>query len=76
MEQPEKAASVLSELTQAHKVEIRDGELTVFPAANAELFQVVSDLIKQHGWKVKELRLEQGRMDEVFRQITSGEDQS
>jgi ABC-2 type transport system ATP-binding protein len=76
VEQPEKAASVLSELTQARKVEIRDGELTVFPAANAELFQVVSDLIKQHGWKVKELRLEQGRMDEVFRQITSGEDQS
>jgi ABC-2 type transport system ATP-binding protein len=74
--QPEKAASVLSELTQARKVEIRDGELTVFPADNAELFQVVSDLIRQHGWKVKELRLEQGRMDEVFRQITSGEVQS
>lgn len=66
----QKAASVLSELPQARKVEIRDGELTVFPGQDAALLQVVSDLVRQQGWKVHELRLEQGRMDEVFRQIT------
>jgi ABC-2 type transport system ATP-binding protein len=69
----QKAASVLSELPQARKVEIRDGELTVFPAKDAALFQVVSDKVREQGWKVHELRLEQGRMDEVFRQVTSGE---
>jgi len=69
----QKAASVLSELPQARKVEIRDGELTVFPAKDAALFQVVSDRVRDQGWKVHELRLEQGRMDEVFRQVTSGE---
>lgn len=69
----QKAASVLSELPQARKVEIRDGELTVFPAKDAELFQVVSDCVREQGWQVHELRLEQGRMDEVFRQVTQQE---
>jgi ABC-2 type transport system ATP-binding protein len=69
----QKAASVLSELPEARKVEIRDGELTVFPAREAALFQVVSDRVREQGWKVHELRLEQGRMDEVFRQVTQGE---
>jgi ABC-2 type transport system ATP-binding protein len=69
----EQVASVLSELPQARKVEIRQGELTVFPVAGASLLQVISDQIRQHGWVVHELRLEAGRMDEVFRQITCGE---
>lgn len=67
----QRAASLLSELPQARKVEIRDGELTVFPAKDAELFQLVSDQVREQGWQVHELRLEQGRMDEVFRQVTS-----
>jgi ABC-2 type transport system ATP-binding protein len=69
----EKVASILSEMPQARKVEIREGELTVFPAEGADLFEVISDHIKQHRWEVHELRLEAGRMDEVFRQVTSGE---
>jgi len=74
VDQLEKAASVLSELPEARKVEIRDGELTVFPAGDAALFQVVSDRVKEQGWKIHEIRLEAGRMDEVFRQVTSKED--
>jgi ABC-2 type transport system ATP-binding protein len=66
----QKAASVLSELPGARKVEIRDGELTIFPDRDAALLQVVSDRVREQGWKVHELRLEQGRMDEVFRQVT------
>jgi len=73
VENPEKVASILSEMPQARKVEIREGELTVFPAGGADLFEVISDHIKQHQWEVHELRLEAGRMDEVFRQVTSGE---
>ncbi|HET6564675.1 MAG TPA: ABC transporter ATP-binding protein [Xanthomonadales bacterium] len=69
----QKAASVLSELPEARKVEIRDGELTIFPDRDAALFQVVSDRVRDQGWKVHELRLEQGRMDEVFRQVTTTE---
>ena len=73
VEQPERAASVLSELPQAGKVELREGELTVFPAEGCKLFEVITDAIREHGWSVSELRLEAGRLDEVFRQITKGE---
>jgi len=73
VDQPERVASVLSELPQARKVELREGELTVFPAPGQQLFQAISDAVRDHGWTVSELRLEAGRLDEVFRQITRGE---
>lgn len=72
VEQPERVASVLSELPQAGKVELREGELTVFPAEGCKLFQVISDAVRENGWSVSELRLEAGRLDEVFRQVTQG----
>lgn len=68
----ESAASVLSELPQVSKAEIRDGALTVFPAAEG-LFDAVTAAVGEHGWRVSELRLENGRIDEVFRDITQGE---
>jgi ABC-2 type transport system ATP-binding protein len=73
VEQPERVASVLSELPQARKVELREGELTVFPAPDQHLFEVISEAVREHRWAVSELRLEAGRLDEVFRQITRGE---
>jgi ABC-2 type transport system ATP-binding protein len=69
----ERVASALSELPGAARVEIREGELTVFPVAGAVLFEAISDRIRHNQWEVHEIRLEAGRMDEVFRQITSGE---
>lgn len=73
VEQPERVASILSELPEARKVELREGELTVFPAEGQSLFDVISDTVKTRGWSVSELRLEAGRLDEVFRQVTQGE---
>lgn len=73
VDNPEKVASRLSELPQARKVELREGELTIFPANGAALFEVVSDAVRENGWAVSELRLEAGRLDEVFRQVTSAE---
>ena len=69
---PERVASILSELPQARKVELKEGELTVFPAGDDGLFEVISDAVKEHSWSVSELRLEAGRLDEVFRQVTQG----
>ena len=74
VEEPKRVASILSEMPQARKVELREGELTVFPAEGARLFEVISDAVKEHGWSVTELRLEAGRLDEVFRQVTQGAD--
>jgi ABC-2 type transport system ATP-binding protein len=73
VDQPERAASVLSELPLARKVELKEGELTVFPAPGSRLFEAVSDVVREQGWEVHELRLEAGRLDEVFRQVTRGE---
>jgi ABC-2 type transport system ATP-binding protein len=73
VDQPERVASVLSELPEARKVEIREGELTVFPHGGVSLFEVISQQVRQHHWVVHELRFEAGRLDEVFRQITCGE---
>ena len=72
VEEPERVASILSEMPQARKVELREGELTVFPAEGARLFEVISDAVKENGWSVSELSLEAGRLDEVFRQVTQG----
>ncbi len=72
VDEPERVASILSELPQARKVELSEGELTVFPADGASLFGVISDAVKEYGWSVSELRLEAGRLDEVFRQVTQG----
>ncbi len=72
LDAPEQAASVLSELPQVRKAEIRDGELTVFPASEG-LLPAVSRVVAERGWDVAELRLEAGRFDEVFREITKGE---
>ena len=68
----EKVASVLSELPQVAKAELSEGELTVFPSGQG-LFEAVSNAIAANGWVVSELRLEAGRLDEVFREITRGE---
>ena len=73
VEQPERVASVLSELPEARKVELREGELTVFPAPGRRLLEAITDAVRAHGWAVSELRLEAGRLDEVFRQITREE---
>ena len=64
-------ASVLSELPEAANVEVREGEVTVFPKDNADLLSAVNRKRDEHSWPVKSLRLEAGRMDEVFRQVTA-----
>ena len=76
VDNPQQVASVLSELPQARKVELREGELTVFPAKGESLFQVISDAVTENDWNVSELRLEAGRLDEVFRQVTRREELS
>jgi ABC-2 type transport system ATP-binding protein len=73
VDHPQQVASTLSELPQSRKVELREGELTVFPKQGERLFEVISDAVRENNWKVSELRLEAGRLDEVFRQITRGE---
>lgn len=72
----EKVASILSELPEVAKAELRDGELTLFPAVESGLFEAITRAIAENDWEVSALRLEAGRMDEVFRSITRQEAKS
>ncbi len=67
----EKVASILGELPQVARVELNEGELTLFPAGDG-LFEAVTATISANQWQVSALRLEAGRLDEVFHTITSG----
>lgn len=72
VDEAEKAASKLSEMPEVAKAEIRDGELTVFPAGDAGLFDAVTTAVRHNGWNLRGLRYEAGRLDEVFHDITLG----
>ena len=44
--------------------------LMVFPHAGGSIITEVTDLVRTAGWSVTALRVERGRLDEVFRAIT------
>jgi len=73
VEKPEKVASALGELPQVGKVEIREGELTLFPTGEKGLLEAVTAAVNENQWQVSALRLEAGRLDEVFHSITRAE---
>jgi len=73
VETPEKVASTLSVLPEVGKVEIREGELTMFPNSETGLLEAVTTAINENQWQVSALRLEAGRLDEVFHSITRKE---
>ena len=47
--------------------------LHVLPEGDAMLVEDVSRLVRERGWKLEELRVERGQLDEVFRRVTVGE---
>jgi ABC-2 type transport system ATP-binding protein len=71
-------APVKSELLRLPAVaaveDVADGEgpgLVVLPRAGASILADVADLARAHRWDVVLLRAERGRLDEVFRTITT-----
>lgn len=50
-----------------------EGSLTLLARPGEVIFPQVNELIRQRGWHVKELDVERGRLDEVFRSLTRGE---
>jgi ABC-2 type transport system ATP-binding protein len=47
--------------------------LTVLAKPGEVIFAQVNALIAERGWQVRELNVERGRLDEVFRRLTRGE---
>ena len=72
-EQLETARAALAGLAQVEGVEVieREARLTALPRAGAMILQEVAALAAQQGLQLKELHLESGRLDEVFRTITA-----
>jgi ABC-2 type transport system ATP-binding protein len=48
-----------------------DAELLIFPEGGEEIVADVADLARAHHWRVRLLRVEQGRLEDVFRDITA-----
>ena len=67
------ARTAVAGLPSVAQVEVseRDARLTALPKAGATILPAVSELAARSGLKLKELHLESGRLDEVFRSITA-----
>ena len=72
-DQLEAARAAVAALPLVANVEVstRDARLTALPRAGATILPTVSELAARQGLKLKELHLESGRLDEVFRSITA-----
>ncbi|HET6546544.1 MAG TPA: ABC transporter ATP-binding protein [Rhodanobacteraceae bacterium] len=57
----------------AIEVDAQDGRITAFPKPGRAIFAAVSEALQSQGVVVRELALEGGRLDEVFRTITQGD---
>jgi ABC-2 type transport system ATP-binding protein len=69
------ARTEISQLAEVAVVEsdARDLKLTAVPKPGANVLSAVSAIIVKNHWKVPELHLEAGRLDEVFRSLTEPE---
>jgi ABC-2 type transport system ATP-binding protein len=57
-------------LVESVEMSEREARLTALPRAGAQILPALSELAAQRGLHLKELHLESGRLDEVFRSIT------
>jgi len=67
------ARAAVAALPAVAQVEVseRDARLTALPRSGATILPALSELATRTGLKLKELHLESGRLDEVFRTITA-----
>ncbi len=68
------AVEAVSQLSDVLKVEVarESRRLIAIPRAGKSPYGAIAELSRQKGWAVDELAVERGRLDEVFRQITTG----
>jgi ABC-2 type transport system ATP-binding protein len=70
------AQEMLGRLPQVAAIEVDplDGRTTVFPKPGERILGPVQQLLHEQGLEVSEIQLESGRLDEVFRHITTAGD--
>lgn len=52
-----------------------DGSVTLLAEPGEVIFPAVNQLIHVQNWQIRELEVERGRLDEVFRRLTRGDEQ-
>jgi ABC-2 type transport system ATP-binding protein len=62
----------LPDVTDVRAVDAEEGatRFVIRPKVGATIAASLGDAAKEHGWTVEELRVERGRLDEVFRRAT------
>jgi ABC-2 type transport system ATP-binding protein len=67
------ARELLGRLPEVDAVEVDpvDGRITVFPRDGQEIFRIVVKLLEEQHVRIDELQLERGRLEDVFRSVTS-----
>src|SRR5690606_33233728 len=55
----------------AVEIDPQDGRITAFPKSGQAIFERVDAYLREQKVAFSELQLEQGRLDEVFRQVTT-----
>ncbi len=69
-------APTLQKLPSVGKVESVDDRVVAFPKEGASIASDILGAAQKHRWTVKDIKVDEGRLDDVFRQITSTEDTS
>jgi ABC-2 type transport system ATP-binding protein len=71
----DQVAAELRQLPGIDHVEVNDRSrsMTAFPKSGEMVLAKISDLASERTWNLEQLHLESGRLDEVFRTITSPE---
>jgi ABC-2 type transport system ATP-binding protein len=71
----DEAQAAIGKLPAVETVELdrSQGRLTAFPRTGQFLFSAITELANQRSWEIKDMKIESGRLDEVFRQITTEE---
>ena len=72
LEDPGAARGAIEDLPQVASVELDQASdrLTAFPRDGAAPFVAISELVRANNWQLQDMRVEAGRLDEVFREIT------
>ena len=70
--EPDGAAEVLADVAGVQEVDANGAaDYVLFPSNGQSIAHAVGRLARDRGWEVDELRIEEGRLDEVFRSITT-----
>ena len=69
-----KVTAAMKTLQVVEHVEEMPDSLRVFPKDRQPIIENVAQLARENSWPLTELHVERGRLDEVFRNVTLGND--